>query len=96
METLIATVLIMVIFIVSSLILNNLFSNSIKNNTRGITAKINEIEYLYKNGKITLPFYDDYGFWEIKFETSDKSGLVNINATNTQTFKTVNKTIYKR
>lgn len=96
METLIATVLIMVVFIVSSLILNNLFSNSIKNNTRGITAKINEIEYLYKNGKITLPFYDDYGFWEIKFETSDKSGLVNINATNTQTFKTVNKTIYKR
>lgn len=95
METLIATVLIMVIFIVSSLILNNLFSNSEKNNTRGITAKINEIEYLCRNGKIVLPFYDDYDFWEIKVEATNDSELVNINATNTKTSKTVIKTIYK-
>jgi hypothetical protein len=96
METLIATVLIMVIFVVSSLILNNLFSNSIKNNSRGITAKINEIEYQYKNDKITLPFYDAYNTWEINIEMADNREKVNINAKNTQTNKTVKKTIYKR
>ncbi|MHA7843219.1 MAG: hypothetical protein ACX93I_07870 [Winogradskyella sp.] len=96
METLIATVLIMVIFVVSSLILNNLFSNSIKNNTRGITAKINEVEYQYKNDKITLPFYDAYKTWKINIEMTDNREKVNINAKNTQTNKTVKKTIYKR
>jgi hypothetical protein len=91
METLIATVLIMVIFIVSSLILNNLFSNSIKNNTRGITAKLNEIEYLYRNGKITLPFYDDYNAWEIKVELINTTEKVSIYAINTKISKTVKK-----
>ena len=63
METLIATVLIMVIFVVASMILNNLFSNTVKNNTRAITSKLNEVEYLYINDKIVLPYVDDYEDW---------------------------------
>ncbi|EDP71903.1 hypothetical protein FBALC1_12417 [Flavobacteriales bacterium ALC-1] len=95
METLIATVLIMVIFMVASMILNNLFSNSIKNNTRTITAKLNEIEYLYINDKIVLPYYDDYESWLISFETSSNS-IVNIKATNEKTNKIIEKEISKK
>lgn len=94
METLIATVLIMAIFMVASLILNNLFSNSIKSNTRGITAKLNELEYLYINGKVTLPYYDDHGQWTIVIESIKNSESVIINASQVSTDKTIEKTIY--
>jgi len=95
METLIATVLIMVIFVVASLILNNLFSNSIKKNTRGITAKLNEIEYLYINDKIVLPYYDDYESWMISIEGASDSKMIAINALNTNNDIHINKAIYK-
>ena len=95
METLIATVLIMVIFVVASLILNNLFSNSIKNNTRAIIAKLNEIEYLYINGKIELPFYDDYESWIISVESISNSKMITIKAVNNSTDKRIENEIYK-
>ncbi|MEM1003022.1 MAG: hypothetical protein AAGH46_10280, partial [Bacteroidota bacterium] len=63
METLIATILIMVIFMLSSLILNNLFSNAIKNDTRGITAKLNQLEYECLNDEILAPYEDEYDKW---------------------------------
>ena len=50
-------------------ILNNLFYNSIKNNTRGIETHLNELEYLYKNEKLNIPFYDDYSTWKITIES---------------------------
>ena len=96
METLIATVLIMVIFIVASLILNNLFSNSMKSSTRGITAKLNEIEYLYKNDKIRLPFYDDYNQWDISIKSIGNDELISIEAINNDTKKAIEKAIYKK
>lgn len=95
METLIATVLIMVVFMVASMILNNLFSNSIKNNTRAITAKLNEIEYLYANDKVTLPYYDDYENWMISLEQISNSDFINIKATNELTKKVIEKEVYK-
>ncbi|WP_418639277.1 hypothetical protein [Winogradskyella sp.] len=95
METLIATVLIMVIFTVVSLILNNLFSNSIKKNTRAITAKLNEIEYLYINDKIVLPYYDDYESWMISIEGASDSKMIAIKALNINNDIHINKAIYK-
>ena len=95
METLVATVLIMVIFMVASMILNNLFFNTIKNNTRAITAKLNEIEYLYINKKIELPYNDDYKNWMISIEQISNSDFINIKATNEITKKIIEKEIYK-
>lgn len=79
METLVATVLIVVVFMISSMILNNLFYNSIKNNTRGIETYLSELEYLYKNEKIMVPYYDDYNTWSITIESykvNDKSYIL--------------------
>ena len=95
METLIATVLIMVIFVVASMILNNLFSNTVKNNTRAITSKLNEVEYLYINDKIVLPYVDDYEDWMISIEKSSSDKLVLLKASNSNTNKHIERDIFK-
>lgn len=82
METLIATVLIMVIFIISSLILNNLFASTVKHNMRAIKAKTNELEYLYINDKIELPFQDNFENWTITITTTRNSKTVTMKAFN--------------
>ncbi len=77
METLVATVLIVVVFMMASMILNNLFSNSIKSNTRDVEAYLSELNYLYLNDKLSLPYYDDYKQWEISI-VADKNNTQNI------------------
>lgn len=89
METLVSTVLIIVIFMVSSLILNNLFSNTVRNNTRSIATHLNELEYLYLNEKLLIPYMDDYDGWTISVTKE------NINNSNVVEFLAVNPTTHK-
>lgn len=91
METLVATVLIIVVFMIASMTLNNLFASSIKNDTRGIDAHLNELQYLYLNEKLTLPYHDDFSSWRISIEVvEDKlSNNIVFNAINRNTNKTV-------
>ncbi|WP_299101945.1 hypothetical protein [uncultured Winogradskyella sp.] len=77
------------------MILNNLFSSSIKNSTRAINAKLNETEYLYKSAKIELPFYENYENWIIVVESISNSSFYSITATNETTKKVLEKEIYK-
>lgn len=66
METLVATVLIVVVFLLSSMIFNNLFFRSITDNTEEVDTHINELIYLHKNEKIKLPYTEDFKNWELK------------------------------
>lgn len=93
METLVATVLIVVVFMVASMILNNLFSNSIKNNTRNINAHLNELQYLFENEKLVLPYYDYFNTWEVSLKKlkENEQNLLIIEAINTSTNKTITK-----
>lgn len=93
METLVATVLIITVFIISSMILNNLFSSSIKSNTQAIDAYLKELQYLQIHDKISIPFYEDYNHWEISIEKyqNNKNQLIEIEAVNKQTFKSISK-----
>lgn len=95
METLVATVLIVVIFMLASMILNNLFSNSIKNNTKMIDAQLNELQYLYKNDNLILPFFDDFKSWEVSVESSKNTSqnIITFQAINSETNKAVLKEI---
>ncbi|MEP5340005.1 MAG: hypothetical protein ABJL44_07335 [Algibacter sp.] len=95
METLVATVLIVVIFMIASMILNNLFSNSIKNNTRIIDAQINELEYLYANEKLNLPYYETINSWSISIEKTriGTKNSIELEAINSKTNKTITKAI---
>lgn len=96
METLVATVLIIVVFMIASMILNNLFSNSIKSNTRAIENHLNELEYLFINEKLELPYYDDFKSWEVTIEShkSKNHSSIIIEAINTETNQIIQKTSY--
>lgn len=98
METLVASILIITIFVVSSLILNNMFSNTIRGNVKPITSHLHELEYLYLNGKLTVPYEDDYESWNVSvtFQKGDDSNEVLFLASNTLSDKTVELISYKK
>lgn len=95
METLVATILIVVVFMISSMILNNVFSNTIRNNTREIDAYLNELQYLYKHGKLTVPYQDDLNDWHISVVTYKEyeSNTIVFEAMNINTEKNITKII---
>lgn len=97
METLVATVLIIVIFMLSSMILNNLFSTNVKNNTSKIRTHLNELHYLIIHDKITLPYKDTYHNWNItitKMSEAQQSFIV-FNAVHDTYQKTIEFTAYE-
>lgn len=65
METMVATVLIVVIFMFSSLILNSLFSAQVKGDLQPIKSHLDQLEYQYVNQKINLPYYEEWKTWDI-------------------------------
>jgi len=91
METLVATVLIVVIFMTSSMLLNSLLTGKIKQNTELVQERMNVLEYKYKNEGLELPYYEDFEAWEISIFTADKNGtpLVTLEAENPKTNKVV-------
>jgi ABC-type dipeptide/oligopeptide/nickel transport system permease component len=91
METLVATVLIVIVFMVSSLILNNMLSGNIQQNTELAEERLHALEYQYKNKGIKLPYYEDFESWEISI-TKQQLGnkmLVLMEAENPTTNKIV-------
>ena len=93
METLVATVLIVVVFMLASLILNNVFSKTIKNNTNAIEAQLNELRYLQWHNQLEIPYYDDFGVWQISIEklTNNNLNTIEFEAVNDETNTTILK-----
>ena len=75
-ETLIASVIIVVVFMIASLSLNNIFRGAVKGNDAPLQNRIKELSYLYKNDKVLLPFYEDSDGWEITIEKQDGEIIV--------------------
>ncbi len=96
METLVASVLIVVVFIVASMILNNVFMNSIKSDTHAIESYMNELEYRYRSGTLTVPFNDDFEGWEINVDYDNSTGIdaVIFTAQNNLTNKNIERLTY--
>ncbi|SHI86152.1 hypothetical protein [Aquimarina spongiae] len=65
-ETLTASVLIIIVFMIASLSFNNIFNNHIKRDQSGINNRIKELHYLTIHQKIKLPYVEDYNDWEIQ------------------------------
>ena len=72
-ESLVATVLIVVVFVVASLILNNLMFNSFSRKTHDVETRIYELEYQIKHNTIKLPYHEEFGNWKIDIATKRKS-----------------------
>lgn len=73
METLVASVLTIVIFMVSSLILNNVFGSTMKHQTGAIENRLYELEYFAQHHKLILPHYEDFRVWNLSIEAQVKN-----------------------
>ncbi|MBC6999636.1 hypothetical protein [Cytophaga sp. FL35] len=84
METLVATILIVIIFMVSSLLMNNLLFTSINSRNDGIKENLRVLKYQFSHGEIELPFYEKRGLWEVSVEKRMENGIsvIYLKATN--------------
>ena len=89
METLVASVLIVIIFMISSMIMNNLFGNRIKYQSRMIDTRFTEIHYLALHHQIELPLIETVGVWQI--QAIRRSSSLYIEANNSDLKKEINK-----
>lgn len=68
LETMTASVIIVIVFMVASFSFNNVFLNTIKSNTTTLYSRLDEIKYLTENENIALPFYEEKQYWIITGE----------------------------
>ena len=66
METLVATVLIVVIFMMASLLLNSIYASSIQGNNQPLKTQFQKLEYAHRTGKISIPYAETWQDWEIE------------------------------
>lgn len=98
LESLIASVLIVVIFMVSSLILNNVIETKIKKDTSSIDYFVKKIEYQYLNDNIEIPFsqYENNWYIAVTEERSDNKNFkkIIIKAKHTENQNSLNTYFY--
>lgn len=93
-ETLVATVIIIVVFMISSMTLNNILSGSIRKETGKINTHLNELHYNYLHNQIEVPYYDSFGDWKVSIAKSKEvDGMLFIEALHTQTNKNLERQI---
>ncbi|GAB5400859.1 MAG: hypothetical protein Aureis2KO_24440 [Aureisphaera sp.] len=67
-EILVASAIIVIVFTISSLSLNNVFKGVVKGNDAEFQNRMKELTYLAKHQKISIPFYEDTEQWDIAIE----------------------------
>ena len=97
METLVATVLIVIIFMISSMVLNNIVTTNIKHNTEKIEERMNKLEYEFMHNAIQIPYEEDFDMWEIKIskDSRQKSQFVLMEAINSKTQTSFTKSLLR-
>ena len=65
-ETLIATVLIVVVFLMASMIINTIFFNTFHQKKELVMNRLDELEYEYINKSLELPFLEEIENWNIE------------------------------
>ena len=94
METLIATVLVVVTFLLASMIINNLVYNAVTSNTMDIDTHLMELQYLQQHQKLEIPYTERFQNWSIFVERSEEHNdpLIVFEATDLDRHKTIRKT----
>ena len=94
METLIATVLVVITFLLASMILNNLVSDAVSSNTMAIDTHLIELQYLQQHQKLEMPYTERFQNWSISVERLEEHNQPRIvfEATDLDRHKTIRKT----
>ncbi len=81
-ESLVASVIIVVVFTIASLTLNNVFGNAIRSNTSRVEHRMHTIHYLFISEKITMPYKESFENWTIHLHKTKELGndLITIEA----------------
>ena len=97
METLVATVLIVIIFMVSSMVLNNIIARNVRQNSERVEERMNRLEYEYNHRAFQLPYQEDFESWEISvFDGSNEnSPEVMVEALHVKTNKRLVKSLIR-
>lgn len=90
-EVIVATVLIVLVLGIALFSINNVLENSIKRNTQHIESKLYELEYLFLNNNLTLPFYDEDKGWQISIKKDKYTKQIVFEATRSGSNKKVIK-----
>lgn len=75
METLVATVLIVITFMIASMVLNNVFVASISGNDQSIRQELYTLQYQYQHGKLDVPHYQELGDWQVEVNALEEKGI---------------------
>jgi len=75
METLVATTIIIVVFIIASLVLNTTFKGVVQHNTVAIENTLDRLHYLYKNKQLQVPYYETEDTIEYSIITETIAGV---------------------
>ena len=71
METLVATVLIVIVFMIASMVLNTLFASSINQNDNQVRQELLQLQYKYEYELLQLPYSDELNQWNITVTKQD-------------------------
>lgn len=88
-ESMIASVIIVVVFLIASLSLNNVFKSTVRFNDSNLQNRVKELRYLINNDKTTIPFYEENEQWDIAVEREKnqlKLSVLNKKTSKTKTF----------
>lgn len=93
-ETIIATVLIMVLFLMASMIINNLFFNTFHQKKELLLNRLDELEYNYINNSIKLPYKEEIDNWDIEITAVINTDFVEFKGYNKITRKEIRRKLY--
>ena len=93
-ETLIATVLIVIVFLLSAMIINSIFFNTFHQKKDVVVNRLDELEYNCINNSIRLPYQEEYENWTIQIRKKDNLKELKIIATNKTTGKEIERDLY--
>ena len=74
-ETLVASVIIMIVFGIAMATISNTLERSVKSSTSLIDKELNKLVYLYQNEKIQAPDLIDFDMWSIDLKKESEDGL---------------------
>ena len=77
-ETMVASVIIVIVFLIASLSVNNIFRGTINSDDSALSNRVNELTYFIKNEKVNIPFYEDNILWDIAVEKRDAGTVMEV------------------
>lgn len=75
-ETIVASVLVLAIFVVATLTINNVFYSSVINDSFRFENRFKEVHYQTIQKKVIVPFYEETSNWEISVEKIENNIVI--------------------